>query len=119
MRTKLIAPIALAALTLATLPAAAQLATGSSSPIDMTADQLEVTNNACTAIWTGNAEALQDTSRLRAQVLRIFNAQGKGGSGGGAGNCGELERLEAEGRADQAEADVKQAGEKVKDAFKH
>jgi uncharacterized protein YjbJ (UPF0337 family) len=29
------------------------------------------------------------------------------------------ERLEAEGRGDQASADVKQAGEKVKDAFKH
>ena len=29
------------------------------------------------------------------------------------------ERLEAEGKGDQAKADVKQAGEKVKDAFKH
>jgi len=28
-------------------------------------------------------------------------------------------RLENEGRADQASADVKQAGEHVKDAFKH
>ncbi len=27
--------------------------------------------------------------------------------------------LEAEGKADQSVADVKQAGEKVKDAFKH
>jgi uncharacterized protein YjbJ (UPF0337 family) len=29
------------------------------------------------------------------------------------------ERLETEGKGDQASADVKQAGEKVKDAFKH
>jgi uncharacterized protein YjbJ (UPF0337 family) len=29
------------------------------------------------------------------------------------------ERLEAEGQTDQASADLKQAGEKVKDAFKH
>lgn len=29
------------------------------------------------------------------------------------------ERLEAEGRGDQREADLKNAGEKVKDAFKH
>jgi uncharacterized protein YjbJ (UPF0337 family) len=29
------------------------------------------------------------------------------------------ERLEAEGKGDQASADIKQAGEKVKDAFKH
>ncbi|ANF32367.1 CsbD-like protein [Leifsonia xyli] len=29
------------------------------------------------------------------------------------------ERLEAEGKGDQAKADLKQAGEKVKDAFKN
>jgi len=29
------------------------------------------------------------------------------------------ERLEAEGRADQSTSDLKQAGEKIKDAFKH
>jgi uncharacterized protein YjbJ (UPF0337 family) len=29
------------------------------------------------------------------------------------------EGLEAEGRTDQASSDLKQAGEKVKDAFKH
>ena len=29
------------------------------------------------------------------------------------------ERLEAEGKGDQASSDIKQAGEKVKDAFKH
>jgi uncharacterized protein YjbJ (UPF0337 family) len=35
------------------------------------------------------------------------------------GKATDNERLEGEGKADQAEADVKQAGEKVKDAFKH
>jgi uncharacterized protein YjbJ (UPF0337 family) len=34
------------------------------------------------------------------------------------GKVTDNERLEAEGRSDQAEADLKQAGEKVKDAFK-
>jgi uncharacterized protein YjbJ (UPF0337 family) len=34
------------------------------------------------------------------------------------GKATDNERLEAEGRADQTEADLKQAGEKVKDAFK-
>jgi uncharacterized protein YjbJ (UPF0337 family) len=33
------------------------------------------------------------------------------------GKVTDDERLEAEGRGDQARADVKQAGEKVKDAF--
>jgi uncharacterized protein YjbJ (UPF0337 family) len=34
-----------------------------------------------------------------------------------AGKATDNERLEAEGRVDQSQADVKQAGEKVKDAF--
>jgi uncharacterized protein YjbJ (UPF0337 family) len=34
-----------------------------------------------------------------------------------AGKATDDERLEAEGRVDQSEADIKQAGEKVKDAF--
>jgi uncharacterized protein YjbJ (UPF0337 family) len=36
-----------------------------------------------------------------------------------AGKVTDNERLEAEGKADQSKADIKQAGEKVKDAFKH
>jgi uncharacterized protein YjbJ (UPF0337 family) len=35
------------------------------------------------------------------------------------GKGSDDERLEAEGKGDKASADVKQAGEKVKDAFKH
>lgn len=35
------------------------------------------------------------------------------------GKSTDNERLENEGRADRASANLKQAGEKVKDAFKH
>ena len=35
------------------------------------------------------------------------------------GKATDNERLEAEGQADQSKADIKQAGEKVKDAFKN
>jgi uncharacterized protein YjbJ (UPF0337 family) len=35
-----------------------------------------------------------------------------------AGQATDNERLEAEGQADQSKADLKQAGEKVKDAFR-
>lgn len=35
-----------------------------------------------------------------------------------AGKATGDERLQAEGQADQAKADIKQAGEKAKDAFK-
>ena len=36
----------------------------------------------------------------------------------GVGKATDNERLEAEGQRDQTEADIRQAGEKVKDAFK-
>jgi uncharacterized protein YjbJ (UPF0337 family) len=36
----------------------------------------------------------------------------------GVGKATDNERLEAEGKTDQASANIKQAGEKVKDAFK-
>ena len=37
----------------------------------------------------------------------------------GAGKATDDEKLEAEGKSDQTAADLKQAGEKVKDAFKN
>jgi uncharacterized protein YjbJ (UPF0337 family) len=37
----------------------------------------------------------------------------------GVGRATDDEELEAQGRGDQATSDVKQAGEKLKDAFKH
>lgn len=75
-------------------PAAAQLATQSNAPIDITADELETTNSACTSIWRGNAEALQDTARLRANTLTAEFTLKPGGKTGG---CGDLQRLRAEG----------------------
>ncbi|GAB2699135.1 CsbD family protein [Thalassiella azotivora] len=35
------------------------------------------------------------------------------------GSATDDEELEAQGKGDQAKSDLKQAGEKVKDAFKH
>lgn len=40
-----------------------------------------------------------------------------GGAKEAAGKATGDERLEAEGKGDQTKADVKQAGEKIKDAF--
>jgi uncharacterized protein YjbJ (UPF0337 family) len=51
---------------------------------------------------------------------KVKNAaqEAKGKVKEGWGKLTDDERLEAEGKADQAAADVKQAGENVKDAFK-
>jgi lipopolysaccharide export system protein LptA len=92
------ASLAAALALLAVAPAAAQLAQNSDAPVDITADELEVFNNECRAIWRGNAEALQDTSRLRADVLTIVNKVGAAKPGAAAGaNCGAMDRMEAQG----------------------
>jgi lipopolysaccharide export system protein LptA len=82
--------ITAAAVLLAAGSAQAQLARNSSAPIDITADEAEVINSQCLAIWRGGAEALQDRTRMRADVIRVHSA--KRGDG-----CGATERLEAEG----------------------
>jgi lipopolysaccharide export system protein LptA len=79
-------------------PAAAQIARGDTdAPIDLTADELEVVNAQCLAIWRGSAEALQADSRLRADVLRIYNAKGPAKAGGSGPSCGQVDRIEAQG----------------------
>jgi len=55
---------------------------------------------------------LDDKLKNTAQDL-----QGKGKEA--AGKATDDERLEAEGKGDQVSANLKQAGEKVKDAFKN
>jgi lipopolysaccharide export system protein LptA len=99
LRLSLVAAPVVAAAALAAFPAAAQLATGSSAPVDITADELETTNGACTSIWRGHAEALQDTARLRADTLTIDFAPKSGGQGkaGGTGACGDVTHMHAEG----------------------
>lgn len=110
----LIAMAALAA-ALAAQPAAAQLAKNSKGPIDITADQLETHNTECVSVWTGSAEALQDTSRLRADVLTARMETKKGrpgvapaggaGSGAGASSCGDLMSINAKGSVYYVSAD--------------
>jgi lipopolysaccharide export system protein LptA len=101
--------IAIAALAtaLAAQPAAAQPAAtpkpannSSKAPVDITADQAEMHNNDCAYVYTGSAEALQDTSRLRADVL-IAHMEKKdkpkaASAGAGETNsaCGELISVE-------------------------
>jgi lipopolysaccharide export system protein LptA len=87
----------LAAGLLAALPAHAQLAQNSDAPVDITADELEVNNAECTAVWRGSAEALQDTARLRANVLRIYYKKGAASSGAKTNSCVEVSRMEGEG----------------------
>lgn len=96
-RTARRAALAIAAALTVASPTQAQLAGGSDAPVDITADELEVINSQCLAIWRGSAEALQDTSRLRADVLRIRYAAARPARAGAEPSCGDLDRMEAEG----------------------
>ena len=82
-------------------PATAQLAQNSDAPVDITADELEVVNTECLATYKGAAEALQDTVRLRADVLKIYyksQPASPGGRPGAGSQCGgTLDRMEASG----------------------
>ena len=67
------AALAAAAAAPLALAAAAGGPFGSSGePIDISADQLEVLDAESRAVWRGNVEAVQGTSRLRAPVPNIF-----------------------------------------------
>jgi lipopolysaccharide export system protein LptA len=87
---------ALAILAALAAPAAAQVNTNSKSPIDITADQAEVINARCEAIWRGAAEAVQDKSRLRADTLTVYSRV-KGAGSNGQPVCGGVDRIVADG----------------------
>ena len=90
--------MASAAAALCAAPAAAQLAKHPKAPIDITADQLETHSTDCVSVWTGSAEALQDTSRLRADTMIAHLEVTKGRQPGATGaGCGALISIEAKG----------------------
>jgi lipopolysaccharide export system protein LptA len=98
MKSLIAMAAATALLGLTAQPAAAQLAPHSKAPVDVTADQLETHNTECTYVYTGSAEALQDTARLRADVLIAHLEPKKGKPGGAASSgCGDMTSLEAKG----------------------
>lgn len=87
---------------LAVSPAAAQLGKNTKAPIDISADRLDTHNADCTYIYTGSAEALQDTSRLRANVLVVHlelkrDRQASAAGGEASNTCGEMLNVEAKG----------------------
>jgi lipopolysaccharide export system protein LptA len=83
----------------------AQLAPSSNGPIDITADNGTLVNSTCEATWSGAAEALQGTSRLRANVIKAFlkkkpptvAAHSDAAAAGNPSDCGATERIEADG----------------------
>ena len=87
--------------------AQAQIAPTSNGPIDITADNGTLVNSTCEATWSGAAEALQGTSRLRANVIKVYlkkNASTAAAlahpdpaAAGNPSDCGATQRIEANG----------------------
>jgi lipopolysaccharide export system protein LptA len=78
--------------------ASAQIETRSNAPIDITADQAEVIQSKCQAVWRGAAEAVQASSRLRADVITVYSKpKAAGGGANGQPGCGATDRIEADG----------------------
>lgn len=80
------------------------------APVDIRSDSAESRSSDCTAIWSGSAEALQDTSRLRADVMithqEILKKQKTPSANSGPANsCGDTVSLEAKGNVYYAAAD--------------
>ncbi len=73
-----------------------QVDTRSSAPIDITADQGEVDNTKCVAVWRGAAEALQGDTRLRADTITVYSHP-KGAGANGQPSCGGTDRIVADG----------------------
>ncbi len=74
----------------------AQIDTHSKAPIDITADQAEVSNAQCSAVWRGSAEAIQEKTRLRADTITVYSRKKEAGADGKSA-CGGAERIEADG----------------------
>jgi lipopolysaccharide export system protein LptA len=106
------------ALGAAGLPVAApaQVAGGpaaSDGPMDISADNSIFDNGACVSTWSGAAEVLQGTARLRANTIKAYfkkkpaaagaaqapssDSSALGMPGGTQSNCGATERVEADG----------------------
>ena len=82
--------------------AAAPTLGAGNGPIDITADQLEVVDAENRAVWRGNVEAIQGTSRLRSPSLTIYFAKAAPGAAASSGPApglgwGQIQRMEADG----------------------
>jgi lipopolysaccharide export system protein LptA len=80
------------------------------APVDISSDHAESHSATCTAVWSGAAEALQDTSRLRADVMVTHQEIKKdkpAPSAGAASSsaCGDTISLEAKGNVYYASSD--------------
>jgi lipopolysaccharide export system protein LptA len=104
------------ALALAAADSRAQVAaTGQGDqPIEITADRLTVRQNEDLAIFTGDVDAVQGTTSLKADTLRVFYTEGGATAAGAAAPGGgqNVRRIEAEGNVLLAEPTRTTAGDR-------
>jgi lipopolysaccharide export system protein LptA len=91
--------------------AVAQDETHSKAPIDITADQADVSNTTCVAIWRGSAEAVQETTHLRADTITIYSHPKGPAKDGQSAACGSADRIVADGHVYYATPDQNARGD--------
>jgi lipopolysaccharide export system protein LptA len=93
-------------------PVRAQLGAQAKGPIDITADQAEVVQSKCMAIWRGAAEAIQDTSRIRADSITVYSKVKAAHGANDPAACGSgTERIVADGNVYYVTADRNARGD--------
>ena len=122
---QLLAMSAIAGMALLAPAAQAQIATGNNNngPIDVTADKLEMVDAQHLAIWRGNVEAVQNGSRLVADVVNVYFAGKSGaakpakpaatGAAAAGQDWGAVQRLVAEGHVYFVSNDQTARGERA------
>jgi len=66
-------------------------------PMDITSERLEVIDAENKAVFSGNVDAVQGDTRMRADTIEVFFASGGPGSRAAAGGFGDVERVLATG----------------------
>ena len=79
-------------------------------PFDIVADDGTFDNNTCEGTWSGSAEVLQGTTRLRAHVIHYF-LKHKPTTGPDQAACGAAERIEADGEVFYVTPDQRARGD--------
>ena len=87
--------IILVLLALITVPAEAQIGR-QGGPMDITSDRLEVIDEENKAIFSGNVDAAQGDTRLRADQIEVFFSENSGSSSA-TGGFGDVQRVLATG----------------------
>jgi lipopolysaccharide export system protein LptA len=87
---------------------AGPLGRGGEGPLGINADSFNYDPSACLSVWKGRVEATQDQTRMRADLVNVYNHKSAG-----KGCEGDFERMEASGNVFYVTPDLKARGDRA------